>query len=606
MVERLLPPDCALEGRDGGQVPVSKRFNDVYFSAGDGLEETRLVFLEGNRLRERMPGRGFFTIAETGFGTGLNFLATLGLLEELGESAPRLNYIATEIAPLGAETVRAALGAFAERLPRLDELLRQLPPRWPGRHRRLLMGGRVTLDLLHGDSEARLGECDFKADAWFLDGFSPARNPDMWGAGLFRLMAGLSAPGATLASFTAAGGVRRGLERAGFSVERHPGHGGKRHRVTGRLEGARRGGAAVPRRVAVVGAGVAGASVAHALRRQGHSPLVVTAGDGIADGASGNIAAVQTPRLTALDSPGGRFSLAAWEFARHLTLAAGASTAAGSVLYAHNRREALRQGKVHAQGWPGELLTAVDADGARDITGVDMGLGGSHYPLGGALDPGRLVAFLLDGCEVRTGVAVRSVRGGDSVKVVHDGGEVDCDAVVLAAGAGLAGLDQPWLPRGLLRVTSGHASHLPAGRRGVPGAGMSFGGYMAPAADGRIALGAGFDRHDPASPVPASTREGHERNLGLLPGRARASMPSADSIREGRVSLRLAVPDRQPVAGMLDGGVYILAALGARGMVTAPLLGEWVAGLVLGRPSPLDRGMAAVVDARRFSGRRQP
>ena len=604
MIERLLPPDCAVEDRDGAPVPVSRRFDDVYFSAGGGLEETRLVFLEGNGLGERMAGRRHFTVAETGFGTGMNFLATLQLLEELGNAAPRLNYIATEIAPLDAAAIRAALGHLS--LPHRGELLDLLPPRWPGRHRRLLAGGRVTLDLLYGDSAMRLGECAFEADAWFLDGFAPARNPDMWSDTLFRLIAGRSAPGATLASFTAAGEVRRGLEEAGFSIERHRGYGGKRHRITGRLKrdpatGPDRGWEP-PGRVAVVGAGIAGASVAHALRRQGLEPLVVTGGDGPADGASGNIAAVQTPRLTALDSPAGRLSLAAWGFARYLAEAAGASTATGSVLYAHDEREALRQAKILAQGWPGELIQAVDADGAKLATGVDMGLGGCFYPQGGAVAPRRLIDFLLDGCEVETGVAVDAIRrDGGGVGIIHKDGTIGCDAVVIAAGAGLARLDQPWLPRGRLQVTSGHVSHLPSGAlKDTPGTGMSFGGYLAPAADGRVALGASFDRHDPAAPLPGSTRMEHERNLGLLPDAARAAMPPADAIPDGRVSLRLAAPDRQPLAGRLDRGVYALAGLGARGMVTGPLLGEWVAGLILGRPSPLDTGMEAVVAAGRL------
>ena len=654
MVERLLPPDLGIENRNGTPVPASRRFGDVYFSAHDGPAESRLVFIEGNRLAERMAGRRHFTIAETGFGTGLNLLATLDLLDGLGDSAPRLTYIATEIAPLSAAEARKALGTAAGTaaggaapapgpattrtagnggLPHMDELLASLPPRWPGRHRRLLAGGRVALDLLYGDSATRLAACAFEADAWFLDGFAPARNPGMWTEELLRLVAGRSAPGATLASFTAAGAVRHGLERAGFEIERHPGHGTKRHRITGRLrhgafrtqgeggDGHARAGAPVRAgetaagraagpaagRLVVLGAGIAGASVAHALRRQGREALVLAAGTGPADGASGGIAAVQTPRLTAGDGPEGRLSLAAWGYARALAGAAGATTANGSIIYAAGGKQTRRQAKILAQNWPGDLVREVDAGEAEAASGVALGLGGCLYPHGGAIDPQRFVEFLLEGSEVRAGVRVREVRrAGDGFELVHDDGTIDAGIVVLAAGAGLPLVSQPWLACDALQVTAGQASHLPAGSVGeggatVPGVAMSFGGYMAPAADGRVALGAGFDAHDPAGPSPGVTVEAHRHNLSLLPEAVRAALPAAEAIPDGRAGLRLAAPDRQPLAGRLDDGVYALAGLGARGLTTAPLLGEWVASLILGLPSPLDSAMEAVVDIGRLA-----
>ena len=613
MIEQLLPPDCRIEDRNGTPVLVSQRFDDIYFSADDGLAETQLVFLEGNNLKERMAGRSHFTIAETGFGTGLNFIATLELMQNLGDKAPGLHYIATEIAPLEGEMMRTALSAYPELAGLSEALLDALPPRWPGRHRRLLMGGRVTLDLLYGDSTQRLRESMFKADAWYLDGFSPARNPAMWQDDLYALMAERSSPGATLGSFTAAGNVRRGLEQAGFSITRHDGFGRKRHRITGQIgtaepEASLAEQSGQPQDVVIIGAGIAGASIAHALKRHGVTPLILGAGEAAADGASGNLAAVQSPRLTALDTFPGRLSLTAWGYARYLAEECGAVIDHGSLILTQQDREQARQRKILGLGWPETVLTAIEADEAQRISGLETGLSGSYYPLGGTVDPRRLVAALIDGCETRFGLTIRAIErlspdtgeGRQRWRLTHDDGVIDADNVVIANGSGLARLSQEWLPPSLFQVTAGMVSHLPEGTCSLL-AGLSFGGYMARARDGRICLGASFDHHDPDQPLPEAGRQAHERNLNLLPERARAIMPDPGNLDDSRVSLRLAVPDRQPLAGLLDEGVSVLAGLGARGMVTAPLLGEHVASRILNLPSPLDQGMASVVNPKRFS-----
>lgn len=607
MIEQLLDPDCRVEDRNGQAVLVSQRFGDIYFSAEDGLEETRLVFLDGNRLGERMAERGRdqrFTIAETGFGTGLNFLAVLALWQGLGEDAPALQYCATEIAPLDAELIRAALVAYPELAPLVDALIAVLPPRWPGRHRRLMMDGRVTLDLLYGDSSTRLREGQFRADAWLLDGFAPSRNPGMWDDELFDLIARNSAPGATLASFTAAGHVRRGLEQAGFSISRHDGFGSKRHRITGALSSAE---TAAPAQTAseavVIGAGIAGAATAFALRRHGITPLVLGRGQAAADGASGNIAAVQSPRLTALDTFPGRLSLTAWGYARYLAERCEAVLDRGSMIYAHSDRETQRQAKIADQGWPEELLRLVSADDASRYAGIATGLGGTHYPLGGSVDPRRFVTRLLAGIDQRFDVTIEAIEKAETGwRLIHRDGAIETPQLVVAAGAGLASLSQSYLPPELFQVTAGQVSHLPAGTLDLR-AGLSFGGYMARADDGQVALGASFDWHEPGAPIPLVDDAAHARNRALLPEAAAAQLPADTADWQGRASLRLAVPDRHPLAGRLDEGLYILAGLGARGMVTAPILGEHVASLMVNAASPLDIGMASVVDPLRFTRR---
>jgi len=214
-----------------GDVPRSEGFNDTYFSKAGGLAETRHVFLAGNRLPERFGGRKTFTIAEFGFGTGLNFLTTLRALDQVSNPAV-LSFVSFELYPMTAEQLRRALGAFPELEPLASELLKAWAPE-PGWNRFQVAGAELCLGI--GDARDLIGDLEVAPiDAWFLDGFSPARNPELWDPELLRAAADLTAEGGTLATYTAAGWVRRNLQAAGFEIEKVPGFAGKREMVIGR------------------------------------------------------------------------------------------------------------------------------------------------------------------------------------------------------------------------------------------------------------------------------------------------------------------------------------------------------------------------------------
>lgn len=210
-----------LDWRDG-HVPVSTRFDDPYFSIHDGLAETRHVFLAGNGLPERFGGD--FHIMETGFGTGLNFLTAWQAWEAAGARGT-LRFTSFEAFPMTPEDTARALAAFPALAPRAERLVAALKA-GPGPH---VFDNAVTLDIVQGDARETLPAHDGLADAWFLDGFAPARNPELWGEALMREVAAHTAPGGTLASYTAAGHVRRALAEAGLDVRRAPGYGRKRH-----------------------------------------------------------------------------------------------------------------------------------------------------------------------------------------------------------------------------------------------------------------------------------------------------------------------------------------------------------------------------------------
>ncbi len=212
-----------------GGVPVSIRFDDPYFSLQGGLDETRHVFLAGNSLPERfVPG---FQIAELGFGSGLNLLATVLAWRDSG-TAGVLHYTSFELHPMAAPDLARALAAF----PEAEAIAGPFLEAWAAGERRFALHG-VFAEVVVGDARDTLPRWQGQADAWFLDGFAPAKNPELWSGPLLAEVARHTRPGGTFASYTAAGHVRRALTDAGFAVERRPGFGRKRHMTTGVLRG---------------------------------------------------------------------------------------------------------------------------------------------------------------------------------------------------------------------------------------------------------------------------------------------------------------------------------------------------------------------------------
>ena len=278
--------------------PHSREHGDVYFS-GDGLSEKREVFLRGCGLPESWGGREQFTVGELGFGTGLNLLALWDLWRRHRPSpTARLHFVSFE----GALIARDHAARIHSAWPELAELSAELRARWPDRVRglqRIALPDGVTLTLSVGDIAETLPQSRLRADAWFLDGFAPAKNPAMWTPDVLGRVARLCAPGARAATYTVAGHVRRTLAELGFAVEKVAGHGRKKERLEARLPTAHHALPIAPRRVAIIGAGVAGAWTARAFLDRGCHVDVYDRASAPASGASGNALALVMPRLDA-------------------------------------------------------------------------------------------------------------------------------------------------------------------------------------------------------------------------------------------------------------------------------------------------------------------
>ncbi|WEK58244.1 MAG: FAD-dependent 5-carboxymethylaminomethyl-2-thiouridine(34) oxidoreductase MnmC [Candidatus Brevundimonas phytovorans] len=583
--------------------PRSGRFGDVYFSKDDGLAETRVVFLDGCGLPDAWADRPDFTVAELGFGTGLNIVALLDLWRRTRPENARLHVFSIEGFPLTRDEAARALAAWPELGETAAAVLAVWPEGTPGFHRLDLPQWGARIDLAVGDARWALEQWSGPADAWFLDGFSPALNPGMWSPEIMALIAARSAPGARVATFTVAGAVRRGLAEHGFVVEKKPGHGRKRERLEAHLPSPPPAPRAQPH-VAVVGAGIAGASVARALVAGGARVTVIEAEQPGA-GGSGFPAALVTPRLDAGDALIAGFHAQALERARALYRALPEAVIAEGVLQLEQApRDAARFDKIAAQAlWPAGAMRRLDAAACAAPLGQAAATGGLMMGDALALRPSAVLTPWLEGAD-RLTARVETLHPGDAGWVLLDAEGavvIEADAVVLTAGWGTAAL-APDLP---LAPVSGQADWV----EGPTTPPVAWGGYAVPTGAGLL-FGATHDRGQTDRTPDA---EASARNLATLaaglPDLA-AQVEAAGSPRT-RKAVRATTPDRLPVAGPLTPGLhaptlsaptlYALTGLGSRGFCVAPLLGEHLAAVILDQPSPLPAGFAARLAPARFA-----
>lgn len=571
--------------------PRSGRFDDVYFSREDGLAETRAVFLAGCGLPGAWAGRRRFTVAELGFGTGLNIAALLDLWRREGPADGRLHIFSVEGFPLGRDEAARALSAWPELAGASEALLAAWPEPTPGFHRLDLPGFNAVLDLAVGEVEGALAQWTGRADAWFLDGFAPSTNPAMWSDAVMDGIAARSAPGARVATFTVAGSVRRALAGRGFEVAKRPGHGRKRERLEARLPGAPD--EAKGRSVAIVGAGIAGASLARAFAGLGVRATVVEA-DRPGAGASGFPASLVTPRLDAGDDGIAALFAQALERARALYAAVpGAIVAEGVLQLEQQPRDAARFDKIAGQPvWPDGAMATVEAGAASGRLGDDVG-GGLLMERALALRAAPVLGQWLEGADLITAEVAGLEPLGDHWRLVDDRGGMilEADVVVIAAGWGAAHL---W-PEGPLSPVRGQAEWVP----GVEGSPVAWGGYAIPTGEGLL-FGATHDRGEVSTEVrPADSA----RNLAVLTAKlpGLAARVGAAGPGQARAAVRATTPDRLPLAGAVPGkpGLFVLGGLGSRGFCAAPLLAEHVAALALGNASPLPHDLATRVDPAR-------
>lgn len=408
MTELARVSSALLQPSDGQGSPRSAAFNDIYHAA-DGPAEVARVFMAPARLAERFAAAGndTMTIAELGFGTALNFAVLADTFVGCAPAGARLHFISVEKYPIADPEFTAIARQRAVDLPVYDALAKHYPARLAGWHRRHFHAGRVTLSLYYGDAADGLADLVRRmarsVDHWLLDGFAPARNPDMWRDGLFRDIARLSSAGTTACTFSAAGRVRRGLERAGFQVRKVDQRPHKRHSTAAFYKGSRKGPVPEPLRgplptfrapseVTVMGAGLAGSCVARALAERGMDVRLV---DDPARPATEIPAATVNPRLLADGSAQARQRLRSYLYSIHWLDRFHATACHGVLQLPGGRNTAPRLELLAAQYHDmGPWVRSVDAATAASVTGVPMRVGGLLLPGACTVDIGRLIREL--------------------------------------------------------------------------------------------------------------------------------------------------------------------------------------------------------------------
>jgi tRNA 5-methylaminomethyl-2-thiouridine biosynthesis bifunctional protein len=646
--------------------PVSQHFGDVYFSKDDGLAETDHVFLQGNNLPQRFaelgPDENFF-IAETGFGTGLNFLSAWRLWQRQATPGAQLHFVSLERFPLTPEDLAKAHALWPELAPLSEALLAQYPTVLHEGHHRLDFGP-VQLTLIFADVTAGLSTMMFSdhddwqiafarrgVDAWFLDGFAPAKNPEMWVPELFTAMAKLSHSGTSLATFTCAGIVKRGLAHAGFNLEKIPGYGRKREMLIARGHeqpdqtarerkparalawmvadiGAR------PKSVAIIGAGLAGAITAQALAARGINVTVFERHGHPAMEASGNPQAVLYAKLSAQPGVLGEFNLRSLAFAQRFYAPYWSRVGAkcGVLQLALSDKDQLYQQRLVASlGRQQRLLACLDRSQAQAKAQIELPSGGIFFPDSGWLQPRKLCEMLLDqalvtlisDCDIQV---LKRTRDHWFVvaRQAHHG---PYDAVVLACANEAAKFSQTQnLP---LKPVRGQVSQLPATNHSANLATvLCANAYVAPSSAGAHCGGASYDlTHTDTAVRATDSAENLTQISELVPGAASewAALSAADI--PGRAALRATTPDYLPMVGpapdadqfdqdfaalrrnakvalphtgSFHPGLYVNVGHGSRGLAYLPLSAHLLAAHMLAEPNPVGLALMQHLHPARF------
>lgn len=670
MSDSPLIDHAQLQWDEDGQ-PVSSTFGDVYFSRANGLEETRHVFLQHNQLSERwqkLNAGEHFTIAETGFGSGLNFLAAWELWLTAAPASAQLHFVSVEKFPLTKTDLQRALALW----PELSEFTVQLIDAYPvfvgtGFHRLNFMDGRIKLTLIINDAvvgfsqllatshPAFANHCA-KIDAWFLDGFAPSKNPQMWSNELFTAIRQLSHAGTTAATFSAAAIVKQGLTLAGFSIQKVPGFGRKREMVkaclgqelivdyqdslqprsysTYPVPWTINAAAAIPaeKHALVIGGGLAGCTSARSLAERGWKVTLVERHAELAQEASGNPQGVLYAKLSPKNEAQAEFNLHALQFAQQFYRSRWSDIGAqcGVLQLAHCESEQQLHEQLREKfSAAAELVQFVDAAQATAIAGVPLNQSALYFPKAGWINPRKLCESLTDHPAIRviTDCAALALEKVDDNWQINNNPELRAPVVIIAnaTDAKTFSITQH-LP---IKSIRGQITYLPktASSRALKTLVCSE-GYIGPAVNDLHCTGATFNLKDETRALRA---EDHRTNLENL----RSPLPElfdeweglALENLQGRVAFRCTLPDYLPLVGavpheptMLEyfaplrknaraaihktgsyyQGLFINIGHGSRGLAYTPVSAELLAAQINQEVLPLPRELANALNPARF------
>jgi tRNA 5-methylaminomethyl-2-thiouridine biosynthesis bifunctional protein len=602
-------------------IPISANFDDVYFNAADGIGETDYVFLQQNELERRFAEADRFTIAELGFGTGLSFLSTVALWEKVARPDAHLHFLSFEKHPISRSELEKIHSNWPCFSIAADELRKKLPELTPGFHRICFSDPKVSLTLAYGDAQQLLPLQDTTIDAWFLDGFSPSKNPELWSESIATEVARCSRQGTTFSTFSAAGHVRRSLSSLGFDVEKVKGFGNKRELLRGVFRDADSSRRAPPRgakkRVCIVGAGLAGVLSARSLARRGYEVTLVDKARDICQGASGNSAATLMPPVYSQHHALHRFYLAGFQYTRNHLLSlveegeSGVIRGHGVIKVPNTKQEIKLRAAIGEAGIPDSLVCGMTSEEASNLLGFEprgdvlffpQALCYQPYAYCAAVlkklgDSGRLV-FETEVAEINRTSDVWQLGGVNGELIAES------ETIVLANAFACESIEQTSWMR--LEKVRGQIASIPTSSVAAkPKVSFFDKIYLLPESDESFVLGATWDHNDFREEQDQEQHQelvSHlERAMGM---RLSQTLPTIN----GRVSFRSSTPDRMPYVGPMfagenddNRGLYLNIGHGSRGGAACGLSAEILAAYIENEVFPCDSDVIRTLSPRRVS-----
>ena len=603
------------------EIPISKQFGDVYFSKDNGLLETRHVFLNGNDLTERLSqlhDYQYFCIGETGFGTGLNILTLWQLWQQVRlDNHSHLHVVSVEKFPLNKADLIRALNVWTELKPLAEKLIQQYPLPIAGCHRLSFPEERFSIDLWLGDAQDIFPTIPKTqaVNAWFLDGFAPSCNPDMWQANVLDHIVRLSDFGTTFASFSVAGILKRGLKQHGIQISRPRGFGHKREMlkaiwlnasqeetdtadskqdITIQNESEIASSASLQRHIAIIGAGIAGLSSAWAFAQRGHQVTIYEQNEPLS-GASGNPLALLNPKLCPIEQAHEHLMTLSWQHALNF----------------YPRFKAFRPIQVQqiALKNADELLGLVEQypETVLSIPSNQHNIPENRFPSlslneAGAVSPHQLRDEILQHPNIRIEKAkISRLESTDSqVTLWHDQQKIAImDHAVVCCAKQSAELFENYP---VLKPIRGQVSWVENSQRPLAlDQAYSYGGYCMQLDASQLILGASFyPNRDDAEVLTEDHVHNYELIHSVFPQYAE-QLPKLETW-QGRASVRAQSLDYFPLVGKIQNldQIYTFAGLGSKGFLFAPLCSEVLAALILGELCPVPQSLLDKLNPQRF------
>ena len=632
--------------------PVSDKFDDVYFSNQDGLAETHYVFLEGNQLWERWVNyqEAHFVIAETGFGTGLNFFAVTTLFREFRQKHPdsplkRLYFISFEKYPLLLDALQQAHLAY----PQFSHLAQHLQQHWlnpiQGCYR--FHFDETTLDLWFGDVAENLPQLgdymNSKIDAWFLDGFAPSKNPDMWNEQLYQQMFRFTKLQGTFATFTAASAVRKGLENAGFNIKKRKGFGKKRECLSGQKTHEKLTALSAPwfhsqpanlkeEDIAIIGGGIASLCTAISLVKRGAKITIYCEDEQTALNASGNKQGAFYPQLSDDNERNIRFYIHAFAYGHQFLQWAIQQQIefeyefCGVALCAYNEKAESKLNKIAELNLPSDLYQSLSQSELSEKVGLPLPFGGAFIPKGAWLAPRQLVQHAFAFLE-KKGVQIKTSQKATELSQTENGWQITTaenetfchEVVVLANGHKLTEFEQTQkLP---LYPVRGQVSQIPTSEKLLKlKTVLCYDGYLTPVDQAKTShcIGASHVRDNATREFSLTEQQENQQKIQQnIPEEWTKEVDTSGNL--ARIGVRCSVRDLTPIIGAVPHfsaqqtqyqnlfnlrrrkqpieqaenypNLYLIGALGSRGLTSAPFLGETLASLIYGEPLPMSEDL---------------